>query len=83
MDAEVSLREFGSEVEAEIAAAALRANGIRAETRPGSGIPANLRTTLAGPTVVLVSAEDVERANEILDTPADLPSPDNSTAGEQ
>jgi hypothetical protein len=77
MDAEVSLREFRSEVEAEVAAAALRANGIPAETRPGYTNLSTIPTTLAGPTVVCVSAEDVERATEILDTPAD------DTSGEQ
>ena len=82
MNAEVSLREYGSEAESEIAAAALRANGIPAETRPGMG-NLTLRTTLAGPTVVLVSAEDVDRANEILDTPAASPLPDNPTSGER
>jgi hypothetical protein len=62
------VREFNSEVEASLAAATLRANGIRVELRAaGSG----WHTSLAGRTAVIARAEDVSRARAILDTPSD------------
>ena len=65
----VLLRTVESEADAAIATAVLEANGIPAETRvsaEGFGI---YRTTLAGPTDILVRSYDVERARELLDLP--------------
>lgn len=69
MSARVVLRHFGSEIEAELAAETLRANGIRAEVQPDRS---NLYSSSAyGGTaaIVLVPVKDVALARQLLDTP--------------
>jgi hypothetical protein len=67
MSADVVVREFTSEVEAALAAATLKANGIHAMLRTvGSGF----HTTFAGRTAVVTGAEDLARARSLLDTTA-------------
>jgi hypothetical protein len=58
------VREFGSEAEAAIAAAALRANGIAAETQ-SAGV--GFHTSMAGRTAVVVRESEVDRARALLD----------------
>jgi len=61
----VVLTEFRSEVEASLAAATLKANGIHADTRPaGRGF----HTSLSGTTAILVDQADVARARQLLST---------------
>ena len=62
------VREFGSEVEASIAVAVLRAHGIDADTK-AIGFSIGFSTTMAGPTAVVVSADDIARARMVLDKP--------------
>jgi hypothetical protein len=61
------VRQFGSEAEASIAVAILRANGIAAETKSIGG---GFNTTFAGPTAVIAMAADVDRARAVLDAPS-------------
>ncbi|MGH7617734.1 MAG: putative signal transducing protein [Gemmatimonadaceae bacterium] len=68
MSPEAIVREFQSEAEAALAAAALRANGIHVEMR-SAGMDF-FHTSMAGRTVVVARAEDVARARQLLDTPA-------------
>ena len=63
------VREFGSEAEATLAVATLRANGIDADVRP-TGYAVGMTGAFAGPTVVIADSLDVERAKDILDGPA-------------
>ena len=67
MSREAIVREFNSEVEASLAVAVLRANGIDAVTRPAD---LAVRTSLARQTAVIVRAEEVARATALLDSPA-------------
>jgi len=67
MSREAIVREFNSEVEASLAVAVLRANGIDAVTRPAD---LAVRTSLARQTAVIVRAEEVARARALLDSPA-------------
>ena len=67
MSREAIVREFNSEVEASLAVAVLRANGIDAVTRPAD---LAVRTSLARRTAVIVRAEEVARATALLDSPA-------------
>jgi hypothetical protein len=69
----VVLREYSKEVEAQLDAAVLEANGIPARVladTAGGAIPA---IAVIFPVRLLVRATDAELARELLDTPADAP----------
>jgi hypothetical protein len=69
----VVLRKFSTEVEAQLAAAVLEANGIPAEVSPDTAGGALPSIALVFPVRLLVRASDAELAREVLDTPADPP----------
>lgn len=74
------VREFGSEAEAAVAAATLRANGIDADLRP-SGYAVGMTGAFGGPTAVVADVFDVDRARELLNTSADI-DPDSAPDSE-
>lgn len=61
------VREFRSEVEAALAVATLRANGIDADTTKAARFGIGALTSMAGPTAVTAPARDVDRARAVLD----------------
>ncbi len=71
MTSHVVLRRFGSEIEAELAAEILRANGVSAVVEPDrTSFTANSAYG-ARAMIVLVPADDAELARQLLDTKAD------------
>ena len=67
----VVLRQFSTEVEAQLAAAVLEANGIAAQVvadTAGGALPA---IAVIFPVRLLVRAGDAALARELLDTPVD------------
>jgi len=67
MSAEAVVREFPSEVEAALAAATLKANGIHAVLL---SVGTGFHLSFAGRTAVVTHAEDVARARSLLDASA-------------
>ncbi|MEP6618301.1 MAG: DUF2007 domain-containing protein [bacterium] len=68
------LRTYGLEIEARMDAAALEANGIRAEVSADTAGGAFPSLALIFPVRLLVREQDRTLALEILDTPAEPPS---------
>ena len=68
----VVLRKYGNEVEAQLAAAVLVANGIPAQVFADTAGGAYPSLALIFPVRLVVKAADADLAVEILDTPVDL-----------
>ncbi|MFN2564418.1 MAG: putative signal transducing protein [Gemmatimonadaceae bacterium] len=69
----VVLRQFSTEVEAQLAAAVLEANGVAAHVvadTAGGALPA---IAVIFPVRLLVRARDADFARQLLDTPAEPP----------
>lgn len=67
----VVLRKYGNEVEAQLAAAVLAANGIPAQVFADTAGGAYPSLALIFPVRLVVKAADADLASEILDTPVD------------
>jgi hypothetical protein len=74
----VVLRRFGDELSARLAAITLEANGIPAQVSADTGGGALPNLAVVFPVRLLVRAEDVELARQLLDTEAPAP-PDDPT----
>ena len=72
----VVLRKFSTEVEAQLAAAVLEANGIPAHVIADTAGGALPSIALLFPVRVLVHERDAELARALLDTPANAPDDD-------
>ena len=70
-DEVVVLRKFSTEVEAQLAAAVLMANGIDADVSADTAGGTLPSIALVFPVRLLVRARDAALARELLDTPAD------------
>lgn len=70
------LRTYHNEMEARVAAAVLEAAGIPAQVMADNAGGAYPSLSLIFPVRLLVHAEDVEAANEVLDDPDSLEDPD-------
>jgi hypothetical protein len=69
----VVLREYGTEVEAQLAALVLEANGIPAQVHADTAGGALPVIAVIFPVRLLVRAQDAELARQLLDTPAEPP----------
>jgi hypothetical protein len=70
-DEVVVLRKFSTEVEAQLAAAVLMANGIDADVSADTAGGTLPSIALVFPVRLLVRARDAALARELLDTPVD------------
>jgi hypothetical protein len=77
----VVLREYGFEVEANLAATVLEANGIPARVSADTAGGAFPSMALIYPFRLLVRADDATLARELLDTPAEPPPDGGQTEG--
>jgi hypothetical protein len=75
----VVLREFGTELDAQLAAAVLEANGIPARVAADTAGGALPSIAMIFPVRLLVRAGDEALARELLDTTADPPAEDDSS----
>jgi hypothetical protein len=75
----VVLREFGTELDAQFAAAVLEANGIPARVAADTAGGALPSIAMLYPVRLLVRAGDESLARELLDTSADPPAEDDSS----
>lgn len=76
----VVLRTYANEFEAQLAATILEANGIPAQVLADTAGGAYPSMAVLFPVRLLVRTEDASLAVEILDTPADAASEDDSVA---
>jgi len=76
----VVLRKYVNELEAQLAATILEANGIPAQVHADTAGGAYPSMALVFPVRLLVRAEDATLAAEILDTPADAADGDDPAA---
>ena len=76
----VVLREFGTELDAQLAAAVLEANGIPARVAADTAGGALPSIAMLYPVRLLVRASDESIARELLDTSADPPADDVDTS---
>ena len=72
-DSVVVLREYSTEVEAQLAAAVLEANGVDAHVQADTAGGALPSIAVIFPVRLLVRARDAALARELLDTPAGPP----------
>lgn len=72
----VVVRKYTDELSAQVAAAALEANGIPARISADTAGGALPNLSIVFPVRLLVRVEDAALAREILDTPAEPPDPD-------
>ena len=79
----VVLRKYGNEIEAQLAATVLEANGVPAKVFADTAGGAYPSLALIFPVRLVVRAADAEIAAEILDTPADGVSEEETMAPEE
>ena len=67
----VVVRQFGTEIDAQLAAAVLEANGIPAQVSADTAGGTLPSMAMSYPVRLVVRAEDADLARELLDTQAD------------